>query len=50
MTIGSTMARPGELTSELNQFLLRPISLLVLGYMMAYWGVPRSNSSGDWRY
>src|SRR5262249_46859757 len=23
---------------ELNRFLLRPVSLLVLGYMIAYWG------------
>jgi signal transduction histidine kinase len=29
---------PGKQHFELNRFLLRPIYLLVLGYMMAYWG------------
>ncbi|HYV12749.1 MAG TPA: histidine kinase [Pyrinomonadaceae bacterium] len=29
---------PAEVKFELNRFLLRPIYLLVLGYMIAYWG------------
>lgn len=29
---------PPDLEFELNRFLLRPIYLLVLGYMIAYWG------------
>jgi signal transduction histidine kinase len=29
---------PAESQFELNRFLLRPIYLLVLGYMIAYWG------------
>jgi signal transduction histidine kinase len=29
---------PGGAPFELNRFLLRPIYLLVLGYMIAYWG------------
>ncbi|HJU56207.1 MAG TPA: histidine kinase [Pyrinomonadaceae bacterium] len=29
---------PGGGEFELNRFLLRPVYLLVLGYMMAYWG------------
>jgi len=29
---------PAESTIELNRFLLRPVYLLVLGYMLAYWG------------
>lgn len=29
---------PAESTIELNRFLLRPVYLLVLGYMIAYWG------------
>lgn len=29
---------PAENTFELNRFLLRPAYLLVLGYMIAYWG------------
>lgn len=29
---------PPEITFELNRFLLRPVYLLVLGYMIAYWG------------
>ncbi|OLE52797.1 MAG: hypothetical protein AUG51_16625 [Acidobacteria bacterium 13_1_20CM_3_53_8] len=31
-------AAPGGSKFELNRFLLRPIYLLVLSYMMAYWG------------
>jgi hypothetical protein len=37
MLIGYATA-PAESTFELNRFLLRPIYLLVLGYMIAYWG------------
>jgi len=37
MTIGLMMAPP-ELTFEHNRFLLRLVSLLVFGYMMAFWG------------
>jgi signal transduction histidine kinase len=29
---------PVEVAQDLNRFLLRPVYLLVLGYMMAYWG------------
>lgn len=29
---------PAESNFELNRFLLRPVYLLVLGYMIAYWG------------
>src|SRR5690348_299765 len=36
--IGLTVT-PLEANFELNRFLLRPIYLLVLGYMMAYWGI-----------
>jgi signal transduction histidine kinase len=35
--IGYATSPPGP-AFELNRFLLRPIYLLVLGYMMAYWG------------
>jgi len=35
--IGYTTAPKGP-QFELNRFLLRPIYLLVLGYMIAYWG------------
>jgi signal transduction histidine kinase len=35
--IGYLTAHPSS-TFELNRFLLRPTYLLVLGYMMAYWG------------
>lgn len=35
--IGYATAAP-EITFELNRFLLRPVYLLVLGYMIAYWG------------
>ena len=31
-------AAPGAEGFELNRFLLRPVYLLVLGYMIAYWG------------
>lgn len=37
MLIGYATA-PAETTFELNRFLLRPVYLLVLGYMIAYWG------------
>jgi signal transduction histidine kinase len=36
-TVGFVTA-PKGLDFELNRFLLRPIYLFVLGYMMAYWG------------
>ena len=29
---------PNDLEFELNRFLLRPVYLMVIGYMMAYWG------------
>jgi signal transduction histidine kinase len=29
---------PADMDFELNRFLLRPVYLLVLGYMIAYWG------------
>ena len=32
------LTAPAAPTFELNRFLLRPIYLLVLGYMIAYWG------------
>ncbi len=32
------LSTPPELQFELNRTLLRPLSLLVLGYMIAYWG------------
>lgn len=32
------LTAPAQPHFELNRFLLRPIYLLVLGYMMAYWG------------
>lgn len=35
--IGYATARSG-VSFELNRFLLRPVYLLVLGYMIAYWG------------
>jgi hypothetical protein len=35
--LGYATATPGH-NFELNRFLLRPIYLLVLGYLMAYWG------------
>ena len=37
-TLGGFLTLPADMAFELNRFLLRPISLLVLGYMMAYWG------------
>src|SRR6185295_19916113 len=47
---------PADSTFELNRFLLRPVYLLVLGYMIAYWWpdeefskVRISNSSCRWR-
>lgn len=36
-TVGLAMS-PSGVDFELNRFLLRPVYLLVLGYMMAYWG------------
>jgi signal transduction histidine kinase len=37
-TLVGYLSAPPEPAFELNRFLLRPIYLLVLGYMMAYWG------------
>ena len=37
-TVVGYVTAPGGSAFELNRFLLRPIYLLVLGYMMAYWG------------
>lgn len=37
-TLVGFYAAPPEPRFEWNRFLLRPISLFVLGYMMAYWG------------
>jgi signal transduction histidine kinase len=37
-TIIGFLTAPGGHEFELNRFLLRPIYLFVLGYMMAYWG------------
>ena len=37
-TVVGLAASLGGPDFELNRFLLRPIYLLVLGYMMAYWG------------
>lgn len=37
-TIVGYAAAPSGPDFELNRFLLRPIYLLVLGYLMAYWG------------
>jgi signal transduction histidine kinase len=37
-TIIGYATAPAEPHFELNRFLLRPIYLVVLGYMMAYWG------------
>ena len=37
-TIVGYLTAPGGHDFELNRFLLRPVYLLVLGYMMAYWG------------
>ena len=37
-TLGGSLTLPTDMEFELNRFLLRPISLLVLGYMVAYWG------------
>ena len=37
-TIMGIAVGPPSLDFELNRFLLRPVYLLVLGYMMAYWG------------
>lgn len=37
-TLIGYVTAPVEITFELNRFLLRPVYLLVLGYMIAYWG------------
>jgi signal transduction histidine kinase len=37
-TLIGYLTSPAEIQFELNRFLLRPIYLLVLGYMIAYWG------------
>jgi signal transduction histidine kinase len=37
-TVVGYLTAPGGREFELNRFLLRPVYLLVLGYMMAYWG------------
>jgi len=37
-TLISYVTAPAEIQFELNRFLLRPLYLLVLGYMIAYWG------------
>lgn len=37
-TLVGYLTSPGGEAFELNRFLLRPIYLTVLGYMMAYWG------------
>ncbi len=37
-TIVGYLTAPAGSEFELNRFLLRPVYLLVLGYMMAYWG------------
>jgi signal transduction histidine kinase len=37
-TLIGYVTAPPELAFELNRFLLRPVYLLVLGYMIAYWG------------
>lgn len=37
-TVVGSSTVPPELALDLNRFLLRPIYLLVLGYMMAHWG------------
>jgi signal transduction histidine kinase len=37
-TIIGYLSSPSGLEFELNRFLLRPIYLMVLGYMVAYWG------------
>jgi signal transduction histidine kinase len=37
-TVAGYATAPAGPNFELNRFLLRPIYLLVLGYMMAYWG------------
>ena len=37
-TVIGYVSAPAERNFELNRFLLRPIYLLVLGYLMAYWG------------
>ncbi len=37
-TLVGYLSAPPEPAFELNRFLLRPVYLLVLGYMMAYWG------------
>lgn len=37
-TVVGYLTAPGGQEFELNRFLLRPVYLLVLGYMMAYWG------------
>jgi signal transduction histidine kinase len=37
-TIVGYLTAPREPNFELNRFLLRPLCLLVLGYLMAYWG------------
>jgi signal transduction histidine kinase len=37
-TIIGYLASPGGEDFEINRFIIRPIYLLVLGYMIAYWG------------
>ncbi len=37
-TVFGYLTAPGGREFELNRFLLRPVYLLVLGYMIAYWG------------
>src|SRR5215212_7245977 len=37
-TLVGYLSAPPEPAFELNRFLLRPIYLVVLGYMIAYWG------------
>jgi signal transduction histidine kinase len=37
-TVIGYASAPTEKSFELNRFLLRPVSLLALGYLMAYWG------------
>jgi len=37
-TVVGYLSTPPEPAFELNRFLLRPIYLVVLGYMIAYWG------------
>jgi signal transduction histidine kinase len=37
-TVVGYLTAPAQPEFDLNRFLLRPVYLLVLGYMMAYWG------------